>query len=95
MKWGWLLLALPLMGASPIYNDYGSQESIYGEMRNIYDSLQGKQFSQYSSTPNLTDMQDGEIAVYMSTPTPAVTALILRSGTTLYVSPNFTRIIGR
>ena len=76
-------------------DDKKDKNNTFIEMRNIYDNLQDKGFTVYLATPNLTDMKDGEMGIYASTTSLGQVALILRQGTTMYVSPNWRTITGR
>lgn len=52
-----------LMGASPqIYNDF-KDPSIYHEFTNLYKVMQPKQFRIVTSTPNASNIEEGEIVI--------------------------------
>lgn len=97
MKWTILILlmASTSFAVTPIFNDYKDPFNTFQEFRNYSDNAQDKMFTQVTSTPNYTDLKDGEIVIYVSTPMGANVNLMLRVGTTLYVSPNFSIIQGR
>ena len=55
-----------LMGAyAPQYEDYGNGK-INDEVKNIEQDLQSKSFRVFTTTPNLSDLQDGEIVIFSS-----------------------------
>lgn len=56
----WLLLCLPLMAFTPIFNDY-TPENTRDEFRNVEAALQDQQHRVFLSTPNLNDLKDGEL----------------------------------
>ena len=89
------LFASTVWAAEPLFNDYGDQQNIWGEFRNLYDA-QGI-YKQVTSTPALTEMGDGEMVIYSSATYQSFgdIHLILRLGTTLYYSPNFRLVTGR
>lgn len=91
----YLLLCLPfLMGFTPIYNSHDSLKKVDDEIKNMTDNLQSRQFTVVNTTPNYLDLQDGEMVVYSSFPFTPV-SLMLRVGTTIYVSPYFQIMKGR
>lgn len=91
MKWGLLVIftTMNLWAVTPIMNDYNSQESVFGEMRNITDNAQDQSFTIVTTTPNVTDMREGQIFIYASTQPAKDVSLMLRIGTTVYSSPTF------
>lgn len=97
MKWTILicLFSGPLFAVTPIFNDYKEPSNTFQEFRNFADNAQDKQFTQVTSTPNFTDLKDGEMVIYVSTPMGQNVNLMLRAGATMYVSPNFGIIKGR
>ena len=101
MKWittVFFLMATQALALTPILNDYGDKNDVYMEFRNLYDQAQDRQFTQVvGSTPNYTDLRDGEIVIYVSTPALSTTdiRLMLRIGTTIYSSPTFPVMKGR
>ena len=96
MRYLWILF-LPAFcyGVTPIANDYSDAQSSFAEFRNVMDNAQDKSFTVVTTTPNYTDLRDGEMVVYVSTPLVASVNLMLRMGTTLYVSPLFPIVKGR
>ena len=96
MRYLWILF-LPALcyGVTPIANDYGDAQNSYVEFRNVMDNAQDKSFTVVTTTPNYTDLRDGEIVVCVSTPFVTSVNLMLRAGTTLYASPMFPIIKGR
>ena len=51
---------------APLYETYESKEKIVDEFKNIENDLQSREFRVFSSTPNLSDLVDGEIVVFSS-----------------------------
>ena len=90
-----LLLASSLYAMTPISNDYSDQTATFVEFRNVFDNGQDRSFTQVTSTPNVTDLRDGEMVIYASTPMAQNVVLMLRNGTTIYASPNFQIIKSR
>lgn len=82
---------------APVRNDYEKKEDVFTEMRNLLDNAQDRSFTQVASTPNISDLRDGEIVIYISSPNVAVpnVSLMLRAGTTVFASPMFPIIKGR
>ena len=66
-----------LTALTPIHNRYGNETNIYDEFQNIYFNMQPRQFRTESSTPTLTQFQDGEIIFFSSN---GVSNLLFRSG---------------
>lgn len=98
MKWTLLLLLSSncSWAMSPILNEYGDKRNTYTEFRNVFDNGQDQSFtSVVASTPNYQDMKDGQVFIYISTPTAPVVKLMLRLGSTVYFSPDFQIIKGR
>lgn len=95
MRWLLLLLVVPLMAFTPIYDVHDKPYKVDQEFDNIDDSLQARQFTVVTTTPNIIDMQEGEIFIYASTSSVADTFLMLRTGATVYQSVNFKVIKGR
>lgn len=95
-----LLLGIAQLHAlTPIANDYSDKNQVYQELRNIIDNAQDRSFTTVNSTPNPIDseIRDREIVIYYSSATVATNdvRLMLRLGTTIYSSPQFTVIKGR
>ena len=78
----WLLLVLPflILGLTPVYNSHDSQEKIDEEFRNLYLSVQPKQFTIVLSTPAANEFQEGEMVILDS----GQIKLVLTKGTTIY-----------
>lgn len=92
MKWGLLILFLSsrLWAMTPVLNDYQDPQNTFTELRNVFDNAQDQSFtSVIQSTPNYQEMKDGQIFIYISTPTAPVIKLMLRLGATVYSSPDF------
>jgi len=66
MRYLWLLLALPLMGFTPIFSKHDSTDKIDREIRNAEASLQDQSFTVFNSTPNLRALKDGQIVIVTS-----------------------------
>ncbi len=86
-----VLMALCLMGFTPIYTEHDTTEKIDREIENIEQSVQSKQFTVLQSTPNLSQLRDGEIALVSS---GTVTRLMFREGQEIY-SVNFSCVTVR
>ena len=94
MKYLWLF-CIPLLGMTQIGNEYSKEPSVSNEFKNIYDNGQDQSFEQKNSTPAWQDMKNGQIFIYISSPPAQDVTLMLRVGSTVYVSPNFTIMKGR
>lgn len=93
-----LLIASPVFALSPIVNDYTDKNDVYREFKNLFDNAQDSHFREIvTSTPNWQDLDEGQIVIYVSTPSTPLTDVhtMLRVGTTLYSSPNWQVIKGR
>ena len=91
----WLLFVPFLLGMGQINNTYTEEQAIYTDIKNIYDNGQDQQFTQVTSTPPYQSMKDGQFFIYVSTPNPLDVTVMLRVGTTVYVSPNWSIMKGR
>jgi len=77
----WILLAaIGLCAFGPIHNSHDSQGKIDSEFTNLYGQAQPAQFEIVSSTPNLTDMKDGEVVIFSS----GAVKMMWRAGQELY-----------
>ena len=63
----WLLLILALCAFGPIYRGHDEQLKTDDEFTNIYQQAQSKNFRVYTATPNLSDIQDGEVVIVSTT----------------------------
>lgn len=54
------------MAFSPLYVAHDSQDKVDAEIKNIATSAQDKNFIVFNSTPNLSDLIDGQIVLYSS-----------------------------
>lgn len=61
MRWFLLILCLPLMAMTPLYTEHDSQQKTDDELRLLYQQAQPIQFQVFKATPNLADLQDGQI----------------------------------
>lgn len=77
----WLLLALFLVGFTPITATHDSTENIDAEFKNIESSLQDQQFRVVKDTPVLSDLKDGEIVIFSS---GTLNKLLFRSNQEVY-----------
>ncbi len=75
-----VLLALPLLGLSPVSNSFKEEQQIKDEFDNIYQNVQGKQFRVVTSTPALTELQDHEVVIFSS----GAVKLMLRDNQDIY-----------
>lgn len=66
MRWLILALCVPLMAFTPIANEHDSQQKVDDEFKQIYQQAQPIQYRKFDSTPNLTDLQDGQMAIISS-----------------------------
>ena len=55
-----------LISATPINNRYDKEEQIFNEFTNVFKNMQSK-IRVFTSTPNLTDIGDGELVLVSST----------------------------
>ena len=76
----WGLLILPLLGLTPVFNDYSDKEQIGIEFKNVYDGAQSRQFTVWKTTPGLSELRDGEMVIYSS----GTVFLMLRDNQDLY-----------
>ena len=90
MRWLWVLLVLPLLGLTPIYNEHTTQDKVDEEFRNIFLNVQPLQFIVVTSTPNATEYQEGQIVIFSS----GVIKLMLSQGSTVY-QVTFSSISGK
>ncbi len=95
MKSRWLLISLLLCGFTPIYTTHDTFDKVDTELIQMQNELQDKAFTVNSTTPNVTDMRDHEFQIIATTGQPAAINLVLRIGTTMYISPNWSLIKGR
>lgn len=65
MRWLWVL-CLPLMAFTPIMNEHPTQADVDDELKQIYQQAQSLQYRKFDSTPNLTDLQDGQMVLISS-----------------------------
>lgn len=91
----WILLTLFLFGFSQVHNTHDNQVKTDEEFKNVYDQAQRRQYTLVLTTPNYQDLQNGEMVVYSSSTINPTIALMLRVGTTIYVSPYFSIMRGR
>lgn len=95
MNYLFILLAISLMAFTPIYTKHNDLKQVDDEIKNMSDNFQSRQFTVVASTPNYQDIQDGEVVIYSSATINPTISLMLRVGTTLYVSPYFQIMRGR
>lgn len=63
----WILpFCLLLLGMTPIGAQHDTQQKVDDEFKNLYQQVQPLQYKTFASTPNLVDLQDGQIAVISS-----------------------------
>ena len=77
----WLLCGLFLMAFTPITAGHDDQDKTDREFKNIYETGQGRNFTVLNSTPNLNDIEDGEVVIVSST---SYTKLMFRMGQEIY-----------
>ena len=61
----WILCFL-LMAFKPIHQIYDTPDKINEEFQNVEDDLQSQQYRVFSSTPNLSELKDGQIVIFSS-----------------------------
>jgi len=65
--WHWPVIGLFLMGAyKPLYQTHENEDKVTAEFINIEESVQTEDFTVRSTTPNLTDLKDGQIVIFSS-----------------------------
>lgn len=74
------LCLLLIAATNQVHNTYKSEQQIYNEFRNVYGNMQSKEFDVYKSSPNLSDLRDGEIVLVSST----TKSLMARIGQSVY-----------
>jgi hypothetical protein len=65
MRYLWLL-SLLLLAFKPIQEVYDKPEKIKDEFDNLEQDAQSEQFDVWKTTPNLTDLKDGQIVIFSS-----------------------------
>ena len=55
-----------MCGFTPISSEYDTQDKIKDEFKQVELSVQDKQFTIYKTTPNLSDLQNGQIVIFSS-----------------------------
>lgn len=95
MRSRWLLLALILCGFRPVYNKHDTFEKVDTELIEMQNAYQEQKFTVNATTPNVVDMRDQSFEIVATTGQPQTVNLVLRIGTTMYVSPNWKLIQGR
>lgn len=80
MKIALLACCFFLLGASPVREVYNKPVDIKAEFTNAYYALQDKQFTIINSTPNVTEMREGEIILFSSNSVK----FLIRISTTIY-----------
>ena len=93
-KWP-LALVIFLVGFRPVYTKHDTFDKVDTELNQMENALQDKAFTVNNTTPNVTDLQDHEFQIVATTGQPAAINLVLRIGTTMYISPNWKLIQGR
>lgn len=80
------VLALLLCGFTLVDQKHETPEAVDAEFFNVSQNLQGRQFYIYLSTPNFSELQDGEVVIVSS---GTFNKLMFRSGQELYsVTPS-------
>jgi hypothetical protein len=61
------LLLIPLLCAfTPLYTEHDGQQKTDDEFKNVYQQSQPLNMRVFSSTPNLADVQEGELVMISS-----------------------------
>lgn len=76
-----LLMVSPALAVTPIHNIHDEAKKVDDEFRNVFYGFQPIQFTLFSTTPNVTDLQDRQMVIFSS---GGVVSLQLRLGTTNY-----------
>lgn len=76
----WLLIILVLCAFTPFYEVYDTKEKISDEFKNVENDVQSKQFTIYKTTPNLSDLTNGQIVIFSS----GAIKLMLRENNDIY-----------
>ncbi len=95
MKNRWLLILFLLCGFTPVYTTHDTFDKVDTELIQMQNAVQDRAFTVNNTTPNVTDLQDHEFQIIATTGQPAAINLVLRIGTTMYISPNWKLIQGR
>lgn len=80
MRWLWLLPILGLCGFSPIYQAHDNQRKVDDEFVNVYGQAQPDQFKVFNTTPNLTQLKDGEAVIFSC----STVKMMFRSGQEIF-----------
>lgn len=65
MKW-YIFFIVPFLTAfSPRYETYDFNK-VSDEFRNVEEDVQSQEFQVYTTTPNLTDLKNGQIVIFSS-----------------------------
>lgn len=59
-----ILLALGLMAFTSIHSKHDTPEKVDEEFAHIEKEAQGRQFTVWQTTPNVSQLRDGEIVVF-------------------------------
>ena len=63
----WIMpFCLMLMAFTPIYTTHDSTEKVDEEVRNLEVDVQSQHFTVFATTPNLTEVKDGQIVIVSS-----------------------------
>lgn len=79
-----LLLVLPLMAFTMIYNSHPDQKSVDGEFNNIDDNKQDAEFRILQTTPVLSDLKDHEIVIISSNGANGMSSLMWRDNVEIF-----------
>lgn len=85
-----LIASLALCGLSPLNVQHDSQKKVDDEFVQAYNGLQSKRFRVVTTTPNYSDLEDGEMVIYSS----GALKIMFRSGVDIY-AVNFSCITVR
>lgn len=80
LPWVSIVCVLALSAFSPIYTAHDDQKKTDDEFTNIYGQAQSSQFKVVASTPNLTDLKDGEVVIFST----GAVKLMFRNGQDIY-----------
>lgn len=81
MKWIILTMCLGLMGLTPLSTSHETQRKTDDEFINLYGGVQPRSLKVFSSTPSLSELQDGEQVIFS---TGSFVRLFFRSNQEIY-----------
>lgn len=95
MRYLWFILVVPLLAMTQINNVYDEEQAVYTDFKNIYDNAQDESFKIVRTTPNASELKEGQFVIYQASGNSVDVNLMLRAGNTVYASPFFPIIKAR